>query len=882
MAIIWNTPAGSLGTVSERVKQDISLSATSSAGSVNFELQSGILPKGLRIQDGHILGTPLEVSQSTTTRFVIRATDGQDKKDRTFALTVEGANNPFWETAEGLLPVGPNFTYFILDNDKVDFQLVALDSDIPAGDTIEYFIPYNGGELPPGLTLSKTGRISGFTKPIFALDNKIYTGNYDKNLYDSEPYDLGVQPINGFDSFKFDQVGFDYSDVANFPKRLTRFYQFSVIASDGLHEDRRTFKIYVVSEDFLRSDNTIMQVGTGIFRADNTFVRAPIWTTEPNLGTRRANNYVTVYLDVFQPDSWPGIITYRLNEINPVSRARSVGLTRDTETSITVKMLPNDKGIYPMPNKTLLMSVYDVSTFTDSTLGTYTITNVDKVGTNTYKLDVFPSINGRIKSNSEILFGSTSKIPPGLSLDTITGELTGIVPYQPRITENYEFTVIATTTYPAGQQASTPRTFKISTIGEIESGIEWVSNADLGTISPNKDSRLTIKAKSLLRGGQVVFEIVKGKLPSGLSLLSTGEIIGKVNQIGDAATPGVTRFYDVINGSRFYGLTYDSGLTVYDRDQTFVVAAKDIYNYTESTKTFKITVSGIADIIFSNLSFRVLQKKEKRNKWYDFISNIDIFPPEKIYRYGDPAFGMQDSLTMLMFAGIKSSNINVFVEALSRNHYHKRLKFGKLKKAIAKDETTQEVIYEIVYIDVIDSLIKNNKSISARVELDNRSNKPILVDQDHISADSNNFLASDKDLQIIWPNSIKNMRKRIKDTGLRDRSYLPLWMRSIQENNFVEPGFVSAMPICYTKPGKADEIILRIQDLSDFDFKTINFEVDRYIIDSIDGVLGDQYLAFPTGIAQDKDPVPEANTFNLDSVRYYFDTNLLQFDRGPQ
>jgi hypothetical protein len=106
-------------------------------------------------------------------------------------------------------------------------------------------------------------------------------------------------------------------------------------------------------------------------------------------------------------------------------------------------------------------------------------------------------------------------------------------------------------------------------------------------------------------------------------------------------------------------------------------------------------------------------------------------------------------------------------------------------------------------------------------------------------------------------------------------------MRSIQENNFVEPGFVSAMPICYTKPGYADDIILRIQDLSDFDFKTINFEVDRYIIDSVDGVLEDQYLAFPTGIAQDKDPVPDANTFNLDSVRYYFDTNLLNFDRGP-
>jgi hypothetical protein len=30
-----------------------------------------------------------------------------------------------------------------------------------------------------------------------------------------------------------------------------------------------------------------------------------------------------------------------------------------------------------------------------------------------------------------------------------------------------------------------------------------------------------------------------------------------------------------------------------------------------------------------------------------------------------------------------------------------------------------------------------------------------------------------------------------------------------------------------------------------FDFKTINFEADRYIIDIIDGNIEDKYLAFP-------------------------------------
>ena len=30
--------------------------------------------------------------------------------------------------------------YFILDNTPVDFQLNAIDSDLPAGDVLEYFI----------------------------------------------------------------------------------------------------------------------------------------------------------------------------------------------------------------------------------------------------------------------------------------------------------------------------------------------------------------------------------------------------------------------------------------------------------------------------------------------------------------------------------------------------------------------------------------------------------------------------------------------------------------------------------------------------------------------------------------------------------------------
>jgi len=234
MSLSWITPAGSLGTINERDRQAITLLASSNQSSITFSIQAGSLPKGLRLENNTILGTPLEVSKPTTSRFVIRADDGLEKKDRTFSISVEGYDEPRWVTSEGLLPVGPNSTFFVLDNDKVDFQLIALDPDIPAGDTIEYYIPFNGGELPPGLSLSKSGRITGFTDPIFALEYKIYSGNYDLNLFDSAPYDLGTRPINGFDSFTFDERSFDYFDETGFPRRLTRYYQFTVVATDGL------------------------------------------------------------------------------------------------------------------------------------------------------------------------------------------------------------------------------------------------------------------------------------------------------------------------------------------------------------------------------------------------------------------------------------------------------------------------------------------------------------------------------------------------------------------------------------------------------------------------------------------------------------------------
>jgi hypothetical protein len=68
-------------------------------------------------------------------------------------------------------------------------------------------------------------------------------------------------------------------------------------------------------------------------------------------------------------------------------------------------------------------------------------------------------------------------------------------------------------------------------------------------------------------------------------------------------------------------------------------------------------------------------------------------------------------------------------------------------------------------------------------------------------------------------------------------------MRSIQPGTSQEVGFVLAVPICYCKIGTSADIILNIQH-SGFDFKTLDYTIDRYIIDAVEEQASDKYIVF--------------------------------------
>jgi hypothetical protein len=809
MAITWITPQGDLGILTERVIVNIPLEANSTIGEVSYSLLSGNLPRGLRLRNNRIIGSPVEVRKFTESKFVIRAQDQDGLKDRTFVLYVDGSDEPIWLTREGFLNVGPEKAFFILDNSLVDFQLEATDTDISAGDRLEYYLVPNGGELPPGLTLSREGKISGFTDPIFSvIYDSTTSGAFDTASFDTGPLDPIKRDSNGYDTFFYDTVTFDFNDPTKAPRRLSRVYTFAVAVTDGVNTVARIFKIYVVTEEFLKADNNIVQIDTNLFTADASSFRVPIWITPSNLGRYRANNYVTIFLDVYDPPSLSGITLYFLKSKNP--------------------------------------------------------DNTD------------------------------SELPQRMFLDQFTGDIAGKVPYQRRTTKNYQFTLLAVNfpenlankrynfrgewraganyeendaviyvnqtifvsrkinrnKIPTDQEfwepanASSEKTFNLSVVGEIDSAIEWITDTFVGEVKPNQPSLLSIEARNLLTQNTIIYELESGNLPPGLSLLPSGLIIGKTKQFGDINGPGLTRFFDTIDEEIIFNIDFDGGDTTFDKVYKFSIRARDTTGSFTIFKDFEIRVIFDNVKTFSNVFLIALQEKFKRLEWFDFITDISIFRPEDIYRYGDKEYGIQTDLKILLYAGIESKDAVTFVQALSRNHYKKRLLFGSPRIAKAKNPITQEIIYEVIYVDVIDDLENQNGSISQTVDLPDYINSKVLVSYDAIKVDSDIPFVSDRDHQRIFPNSIRNMRRRIKSIGDQDREFLPLWMRSIQDQSQYELGYTKSLILCYTKPGRGESIVSRIL-ASGFDFKSIDFESDRYLIDSIDGEIQDKYLAFP-------------------------------------
>ena len=716
MANFWTSNNGdSLGILQEQVTV-APLQLPLSESSAIVKLISGSLPAGLRLINNTIAGTPIEVARETISKFVLRATHNSQISDRTFKITVLGADAPIWVTPADLLAAGNNGTYYILDSAPVDFQLEVIDTDTAAGQVLKYFIPASGGTLPPGIQLTTDGRLVGVVDPILAIQKATGAGFYDDGGYDAgstSAYDWSIPSSNGFDSFYYDTGFYDLSTPTQSPKKLNRYYEFTVSVSDGDTVSSRTFKLYIVGDDFFRADTTVMQIGTGTFSADNTHIRVPIWITPRDFGYRRANNYVTLILDVIDPNTLSGVVSYYQTSLNDDNTPSILppGLTLDATTGEIAGRVPYQPAVtieykftiaakrigYDVDRVQLIEYIYEaanpglaqIKTSKFDEYAQYVIGKEFTVDGNTY------TVNGINENN--------------VNYDVLTLNRATVTLFTKGISINFGTIAIDDT-----EEAISTKTFVVKLLGEVDSTIKWITPSNLGSFSANYVSTLNVQATTTVPDANLLYTLISGTLPPGITLSLGGELIGKVNSFGTAEQRGLTVFDS-------QQLQLDGNSTTLDRIYKFTIKAQDQFGFSAIEREFSVELADPDNKQYSNVFMQPLLPRSQRTSFINLVNNAEIFLPEYLYRPNDPNFGIQTRIKILAYAGIEAKAIDRFVAAAAKNHKRRNLKIGNVKTAVAKAPGTQDIVYEIVYVEVIDpqqSTIKNAK-VAKQIKIKN-------------------------------------------------------------------------------------------------------------------------------------------------------------------
>jgi hypothetical protein len=892
---VWQTAAGSLGIIPEGVfYQQTLVAVDSDLGPVTYSVIAGTLPAGMQCTPtGQIVGVPTataslqgvptSVNQDVTSKFVIRATATGRIADRTFELTITGNDVPQFET-----PAGSLGTFY--DGDRVNIQILYSDDD--PGDLAR--VSLVAGILPPGLTVSPTGVMSGYIEPATPLNQ---TPGFDESAADAEPYDFVVAFVS-------------------------RNYQFTLEVSDGKSSDLRQFTMFVYSRNEMTADTTQITADNDFVTADETNNRAPfLLNAEPiSLGRVRSdNNFAYQFIG---NDYDTEQISYAIS-VN-TGFGLPPGLELDPNTGWLYGTIP-DQGTTEI-DYSFNITVYQTQpvstsiTCTDTTAGTNRITC-----TSTTTLGV----------GEPIKFSGTAL--GGLSTDDNT------LYYVLSIVDQFRFTVAAspTSTVPATLTtttgvmvanpviASEPYPFELTIVGAIDSEITWLTNSDLGVIVNGETSLLRVEAVN--RGGrELEYRLASGEfnsLPQGLELLPSGDIAGRVtfntfaidlgattfdsnNTVWDSEFEFVVNAYApdtqqllysvseirVVNGGTGYSelspptIAFSTPIgasavqaiagtvTIVDGSITAVQVSNPGAGYvdiasitivegfggTGAALTAVMQSAGTRDVVsvFKAFSLRVVREynapyqnlyvlamppQDDRELVASLLNNQEIFVPEYLYRPTDPNFGLSTQVTYQHAFGLAPDALDVYVESLYFNHYWKNLVLGSIETAVARD-SNDNIVYEVVYSRIIDSSVNAaGQSVSKILTL------PYAVEP----------VGGGPEITTVYPNSLANMRDQVIDTVGQISTGLPLWMTSKQVDGRVL-GFTPAWVIAYVNPGRGRQIAYYLQTQFGEQLNRVDFKVDRYILDRALSRNWDT-------ATQDWTPEPSLTTFDR------FDTGVFNF-----
>lgn len=480
-----------------------------------------------------------------------------------------------------------------------------------------------------------------------------------------------------------------------------------------------------------------------------------------------------------------------------------------------------------------------------------------------------------------------ANLPLGLTGDSVTGWIEG----DPQISDNTisQFSFSVAVRKKSNPGITTPNfyfSFKIT--NDIDGDIIWVTPENIGTLYNGSISTEKVEATSDV---DLQYRLVSGSLPPNLTLFNNGEISGVV------AYQPTASFLDpqVTTGFTFTVEAYSPAFPILTSQRTFTLSVYQEYSQPTDTLYIKCTPS-IAD--------RMLLRS--------LLDNESLIPSEALYRADDPYFGKATAVVYEHAYGIYASSFDEYIAAVTKNHYWRQLTLGDIKTAVAKNDAG-EVIYEVVYSEIVDNLI-NPAGVSTPKEIywprfiplnlgpwftsvttiytsystaGFNLDASILTTQQFIPllTQDQQYFTTQAPLpayytsltpgraRVLYPNSLPNMRQQVGDVlGQEYNSkILPRWMTSQQADGSTT-GFVPAWVICYTKPGYAEIIKNNIQndwknELGDkYTLNTINFKIDRFTVDKSTTFNYDKNLSPPawTGLPS-ASPTPDP----IDSKDFY-------------
>lgn len=670
---------------------------------------------------------------------------------------------PLWQTPPGTLGTIPEGVFY-------QAPLVAI-SDAPV------YYQVIAGRLPPGIQINETGVLSG--NPQVAST---------------------VQGVPG--------------DITN--------------------DTTSKFAIRAYTERTINGITVIDRLADRTFALTITGQSTVVWTTAPgNIATYYDGEQITdLTVKYYDPD------IYATNIVTMIAGTLPTGLTISTSGIISGYISPNPDSTVTSTNYSFTLRVSngtanDVRTFSILVYARSTMTadNTHITADNTFiTADVSPvqppiittpegSI-GSFRSDNFYAFqfvgldfaGNAfefigSSLPPGLTLDPNSGWLYGYIPYEGPSSTTYSFSVIVREVANTAI-VSNPYYYSLTINGPVNSDIIWLTDSNLGLIDNGSTSTFYVEAVSV-SGLALQYQLASGSdslLPQGLQLLPSGHIAGRVS-FDTFALDGGTTTFDV-------NLNTVTQPTTFDMVNTFTVNAYSVNGLVNVNKTFSITVVRRYQEPYDNLYIQAMPPENDRALLSSLLQSTSIFPPELIYRNDDPNFGIAKRVIYQHAFGLTAATLDDYVASLNLNHYWKNLTLGKIKTAQALD-AAGNVIYEVVYSEVVDNLV-NNSGVSV--------GKDVLLPFPVNGVDST-------ETSTVYPNSLEDMRTQVIDVVGQISNVLPRWMLSRQPNG-TTLGFTNAWVIAYTNPGQSGQIAYNIQQQFGDQLNLIDFEVDRYELDN--------------------------------------------------